>query len=206
MRTYVAGLFALAVCMLGLSACDGDKGFVTLPEQPPTITVQPSNTTVTLGQAASFTVVAEGENLTYRWTRDGAPIPGATASTYTITATTANSAGVYRVVVSNATRSTNSRDAVLTVTGAAAPPTIVSQPESTTVSAGARATLVVVASGTPPLTYQWYKNDVAILLDADAATYLLQAATVQDAGNYTVTITNAFGTVTSNVAVLTVGP
>ena len=52
--------------------------------QPPVITQQPSNLTVSEGQSASFSVSASGtQPINYQWQRNAANIPNATASTYT---------------------------------------------------------------------------------------------------------------------------
>ena len=51
----------------------------------PNITTQPANTTVTIGQSATFSVVASGDrtSLTYQWQQSGSPISGATSANYT---------------------------------------------------------------------------------------------------------------------------
>jgi len=86
--------------------------------QPPTITTQPSNQTVTEGQPATFHVVASGsEPLIYQWLRSGAIISGANSSTYTIpSATPADNGARFRCVVSNAFGTATSNEATLTVT------------------------------------------------------------------------------------------
>jgi hypothetical protein len=83
-------------------------------------------------------------------------------------------------------------------------PTITTQPQSQTVTAGHTATFSVVASGTTPLTYQWMKNTVAIG-GATATSYTTPATATTDSGSsFTVTVTNTKGNVTSNAAILTV--
>ena len=61
----------------------------------------------------------------------------------------------------------------------------------------------VVANGTPPLSYQWRKDSVAIS-GATSTTLTLNNVQSTTAGSYTVTVSNAAGTVTSNAATLTV--
>ena len=84
-------------------------------------------------------------------------------------------------------------------------PAIVTQPMSVSVAAGASASFAVTATGTAPLTYQWSKGGVAIA-SASSATLMLNAVTTADAGNYTVTVSNSAGSVTSATAMLTVTP
>ncbi len=55
-----------------------------VPVELPGITAQPADLTVEAGQAASYSVTAAGESLTYQWRRNGENIPGATESSYTI--------------------------------------------------------------------------------------------------------------------------
>ncbi len=83
-------------------------------------------------------------------------------------------------------------------------PSITAQPASQTVTAGQTATFSVAATGTAPLTYQWKKNNAAIS-GANASSYTTTAMTSSDTGaQFTVTISNAVGTVTSNPATITV--
>ena len=61
----------------------------------------------------------------------------------------------------------------------------------------------VVAAGTPPLAYQWYKNGAAIASATNAA-FTVQSSAWSDAGSYQVIVSNGFGSITSGVAVLTI--
>jgi uncharacterized protein YkwD len=83
-------------------------------------------------------------------------------------------------------------------------PNIISQPSSQNVSLGAVATFSVSANGTSP-SYQWHKNGTPIS-GATASSHTIPIAQASDAGNYTVTVFNTAGSVTSNAATLTVGP
>jgi hypothetical protein len=86
---------------------------------------------------------------------------------------------------------------------AAFAPTIVTQPSSLSVAAGASAVFSVSVFGTTPLSYQWYKNGSNIS-NATGATYSIASAQASDAGAYTVAISNGFGSVTSATATLAV--
>ena len=83
------------------------------------------------------------------------------------------------------------------------PPTIISQPASLMIQAGANASFAVVATGTAPLTYQWQKNGSPIP-GANAASLSLVNVQDADAGTYTVVVTNPASSVPSNAAILTV--
>ncbi|HSW44162.1 MAG TPA: immunoglobulin domain-containing protein [Phycisphaerae bacterium] len=89
------------------------------------------------------------------------------------------------------------------------PPSITQQPGDQAVTAGGTATFTVIASGTTPLSYQWQKNQ-ANLTDgghySGAATATLTVSSVDsnDAASYRCVVTNAYGTATSNEAVLTI--
>src|ERR1035437_9573885 len=82
-------------------------------------------------------------------------------------------------------------------------PVITAQPLSQTVNAGWDVIFTVTATGAAPLSYQWRKGGVNVT--GVISTFLmLSNVQTNQAGNYTVVITNAYGSVTSSVAVLTV--
>jgi hypothetical protein len=85
-----------------------------------------------------------------------------------------------------------------------APPYLASPPASQAASVGANVTFSVSASGTVPLNYQWLMNGTNIP-GATAITYTRPNVQFADAGNYSVVVTNNYGSVTSSVAVLTFG-
>src|SRR5256886_2251771 len=197
-------LFAIGIVSAG---CGGYVS-ATNPGPPvaPLITTQPASQTVTLGQTATFTVVATGTApLSYQWRKSGTAISGATAPTYTTPATTsADSGSQFTVVVSNTAGSVTSNAATLTVNASATAPSITTQPASQTLTVGQTATFTVVATGTAPLSYQWQKNGTAIT-GATSATYTTPATTSADNGaQFVVVVSNVAGNVTSNAATLTV--
>lgn len=83
----------------------------------PDITEQPADVDIRPGDTASFTVEARGGgSLTYVWSRNGTPIPGATSPTYQlIGATLADDGATFTVTVSNEVGSVSSRAALLRV-------------------------------------------------------------------------------------------
>ncbi len=168
---------------------------------PPTIQTQPLSLTVTQGQSASFSVVASGSTpLSYQWSFNGSPISRATDTSLTLTAVQAADSGSYTVAVTNPGGSITSPTATLTVN---VPAGITTQPQSQAVTQGHDASFSVVASGTAPLNYQWSLNGTA-LPGATGPTLALTAVQTMDAGSYAVVVNNAYGSVTSAVATLTV--
>jgi len=174
----------------------------------PTITLQPADLTVTVGQTATFSVTATGTApLSYQWQKNGANISGATSSSHTTPATTtADNGSTFRCAVSNSAGSVTSNSATLTVNAAPVAPSITSHPASVTVTAGQTATFSVTATGTAPLSYQWQKNGAPIA-GATATTYTTPATTTADNGStFRCTVSNSAGSVPSNSATLTVNP
>jgi hypothetical protein len=172
----------------------------------PSITAQPARQTVTFGQTATFSVASSGTApLSYQWSKNGSAITGATSASYTTPATaTSDSGSQFTVVVSNSAGNVTSNAATLTVTAAAVPPSITTQPTSQTVAASQMATFQVTASGTAPLSYQWRKNGTDIS-GAASASYTIPATTTSESGSqFNVIVSNSAGSVTSTAAPLTV--
>ena len=113
----VATYTLVATSSIGSATSNAVTLTVTGLGTAPTITTQPSASAVSVGSAASFTVVASGTSpLTYDWKKDGTSIIGATNATYTIGSAATTAAGSYTVVVSNSAGSVTSTAASLTVT------------------------------------------------------------------------------------------
>lgn len=86
----------------------------------------------------------------------------------------------------------------------ATPPTITTHPSSQSVTPGGTVTFTVVASGSPT-GYQWLANGAPVP-DATGATLTLANVQASNAASYSVRVTGAGGSVTSNSATLTVLP
>jgi uncharacterized repeat protein (TIGR01451 family) len=168
---------------------------------PPVITVQPLSQTVLFKDSVTFlVVVSSGTTVSYQWLKNGANISGAILSTYTIADAKTTDQGTYSVKVTNAGGSVTSSGAVLTVL---VRPGITTQPQDQTVALGQNPSFSVAATGTTPLSYQWYFNGTAVS-GLTGSTCTISNAQLANAGTYTVGISNAVGTVISSNAVLTV--
>jgi len=82
-------------------------------------------------------------------------------------------------------------------------PVITSQPADARVVATSNATFTVTASGPTPITYQWRFSGTNIS-GATASAFTRTNVQFTDAGDYAVVVGNSFGSVTSEVATLTV--
>jgi hypothetical protein len=76
-------------------------------------------------------------------------------------------------------------------------------PVNVTVTVGQPATFTVTATGTPPITYQWFNNGADA--GTNSNTYVIASATAQDTGaQIKVQVSNNLGSMTSNPVTLTV--
>ena len=183
----------------------------------PSISSQPQNQTVVEGQNASFSLAASGQPApAIQWqtrmldatnTETGwADIPGATQASYTTPATTlADHQRQFRARISNSAGSLNSAAATLSVSARLIAPSITQQPVGAEVIEGASADFTVAAGGSTPLSYQWFKDGVALVGANGAAVSIPTGAA--DAGKtiaITVRVSNGAGQVTSQAASLVV--
>ena len=111
---------------------------ITYGATTPTITSHPTSRTVAPGASVTFSVRASGAPpLQYQWQRNGVNIAGATAQDYTIASAALSDNGVrFRAVVSNASGSATSAEAVLTVSANRTPTATITAPAAGTLYSG----------------------------------------------------------------------
>jgi Glycosyl hydrolases family 28/MBG domain (YGX type)/Putative Ig domain/Immunoglobulin domain len=121
----------------------------------PTISTQPSPTTVTANAGANVTLTAaaSGANIVYRWTKNNTPIdtaahPSAATATLVLTTVQAADAGAYRLTAANITGTATSNAVTLTVNTVAAP-VISSAPNASGTYGHVFTLYTITASGTP---------------------------------------------------------
>jgi hypothetical protein len=173
---------------------------------PPTIVTNlTTNAAAAVGGKYTFKVVVDNATnsaLKYAWYYNGNIWPNVRATNSTLLLTNVTllaNQGTYQVVISNVAGIVTST-AYLTVQ---TKPVITTQPKvSSTITNGTTVTLSVVATG-DALKYQWRKaligKAVTNLVDQTNTTLVLAGAT-NDAGKYTVVVSNFVGVVTSTVA------
>lgn len=187
---------------------------------PPFIATQPANQGFAAGARIAFTVVVRGSPApTYQWQisttggrtwnnlANSGAYRGVTTATLHITTNWQMNGNAFRVIATSTSGTTTSDTAVLILGGR--PPAIVGQPRARTVKAGQNAMFNVAANGQGPLRYSWLFNGQALantgnVHGAASAVLTLTKATVANAGNYSVTVTNTLGSATSKSVALTV--
>ena len=93
--------------------------------------------------------------MTYRWSKGGVALDGENGSTLILPNIAPSDADDYQVAISNNAGRIESSPITVTV---AQPATVISQPENVGAVVGETVLFSVVAAGTKPITYQWYKD------------------------------------------------
>jgi uncharacterized delta-60 repeat protein len=190
-------LYALAVGA-GRAVIAGEGGTLlesTLPAATatPVIAVQPVDQSTDATKTVLLSVIANASGpITFQWFKDNVQIQGANSSTLLITNAQTTATGAYRVAVTAGGTTVSSATVNVTVAALAAPaiqvlPVIA---QATT----ATATLSVTATGTPPLTYQWYRGlsgDTANPVGTNSSSFTTPVLTNSD--RYWVKVTNFVG-------------
>jgi hypothetical protein len=178
----------------GLYGHDGMQNNLKIIKQPESVTRCAHSNTL-------FYVEANGNgNLSYQWKKNNIPIIGATNDTLAFSNVSISDSGTYTVVISSTTGLTvTSNTASLTLLASTA---INTNPSSMNLTLNSNASFTVSATGTS-LTYQWYKNNVAIS-GATNSTFSKTNISFSDSGSYKVIVNGTCGSVASSSAYLTV--
>ncbi len=178
------------------------EGTYTILPAAPRFVRQPVGHAVLAGETVEMVVeVAGTPPLTFQWWFHDTALPGAHEPVLRLPQVRPEQAGIYRVQVSNALGAVTSDPAVLVVNE---PPRILSPPQAVSVPEGAPATFTVEAAGTPPLTFEWYRNNVRLPDAPNAPRFTIAAVTPEDAGQYHVRVLSPFGEASSPAVPLTV--
>jgi uncharacterized repeat protein (TIGR01451 family) len=190
----------------------GAAGMCSLPAS---IVGEPVSVTNATGANVVFSVAATGSPpLSYQWFYNGSPltdgdrITGSQSNNLFITNLQTGDSGNYSVIASNSVNTATSTVATLTVY---VPPSFTIQPVSQTWITGSNYTLTALATGTQPISYEWFQNG-AMMTDnghfTGTATSTLSVSNVQtsDAATYTVAASNFSPTTSSNAVITVVVP
>ncbi len=176
-----------SVIVTNSSGCSVTSAAIAVTVKPlPVATITPAGPlTFCVGQSVILKANT-GTNYTYLWRKGGVNIPGATQVNYT-----ASSAGVYSVIVTNASGCPVT-SAGVTVAVNIVPLATVAVASATTFCAG-KSVLLKATLGTAN-TYQWKKNNINLPL-ATSSNY-----TATETGVYSVVVTNVAGCSTLSIA------
>lgn len=185
---------------------NGSTWFVESMTGLPAITQQPVSRTNGATTTASFSVDAAGTPpMAFQWVKSGVPltdggkVSGANTPVLTLTNVLNEESGDLSLIISNNYGCVTSTVAALTVVD----PFILNQPANESGNLGENLSFNVTAAGTPPLSYQWSHKGAA-LAGATNLSLTLSNLSSADAGNYEVIVSNAFGSITSALAWLSV--
>jgi hypothetical protein len=213
------GSSAAAINLATAAANTAFRGVAFAPGIPtsgaPVISdISPSAITNTAGSFAVFSVTASGSQpLSYYWYKEipGTStnlVPGATSPILAFPGPAVSDTAFYQAVVSNSF-SPPATSAVVYLLITNSPPEISNiQPTAVATNSGSTVSFTVTASGTPPLSYAWYKINgatTALIAGATNATLILPNVLGGDAAGYQAVVGNPSTlTTTSAVATLSV--
>jgi hypothetical protein len=162
------------------------------------ITKHPESKNLCPGDNLELYVNTQGTGIKYQWRKNGAIIPGATDSTYTISNANASTPGYYGVIISSSCFSPIiSNEANIQVFDAT---TIKTQPQSQYVCLGNTAIFQIDASG-QSVKYQWIKGNKEIVGETNA-TLTIQNVDKDDVATYYCEVSGSCGIVNSDKVTL----
>lgn len=124
-----------------------------------------------------------------QWFKDGSPIAGATSTRLVVAAVSPSDAGSYWVEAVNSLGAATSATAAVTILSA---PQVTPISGATTVPPGQPATLNVTATGSTPLSYQWY-HDGREIAGATGDDHSIPVVNKSTTGVYAVRVTDGAG-------------
>lgn len=175
-----------------------------LPAFPPGI-LHPTVTeelTANPGSSYGMIVAASGSFLQYQWKKDSTEIPLATSNSYFLANIQESDQASYIAVVYNNWGMVSSAPYLISVND----PLSFSAPITGNefLFPGTEVVLYALISGTPPISYQWYRND-ALLIGATLSSYTIPSITQEENGDkYQLVATNIVNTISSEIVTLSV--
>lgn len=164
----------------------------------------PQSIDVSLNSSFSLNVTTKSDlPLHYQWYKDSLVIPGANSPTYSVGKSVEQDQGLYHVVVSNESASLSSYSATVNVSPENSYVKITREPLSKTITSGQPLQLQVEVVGEGPISYQWFKNGLAIS-GANADTFQIPVSRPSDSGHYQVQVSNRFSMLESDFASVTI--
>ena len=161
---------------------------------PPFIITQPLSGAVSSGQNYTFEIKVRGSApIRYQWYKNNFPLINQTSSKLLLSSTTTQDQAFYYCKVSNNRNYVDSDVVPLSVVGI---PYISTHPLSVFSPLNTNVSLSVLAFGTEPLLYNWYKDDV-LYPDSTSKNLYINNINYNNEGIYYVVVSNEYGSVTS---------
>lgn len=190
LQTTAAGDYSVIVSNIHGAALSS-TGHLSL--QPILLTSQPPTQTILINSNRTLSVVALGtQPLTYQWQIYGTNLPLATNASLNLPAAGLADAGSYTVLITNAYGSTN-----VSFTLDVVPSIITSLPGNQPIFRGGTASFALGVQALIPVAYQWLR-DSSPLIGATNSTLTLTNLQSEQAGTYSIVLSNAFQVVTNN--------
>ncbi len=205
-----AGVYS---CLVTGSCNSLNSGLADLTVNETTqINIHPLSQNVNIGDPASFSVNATGDNLSYQWIQDGIhladnlAINGVNSAVLQISTVESDDEGAYTVNVTGTCENSISDPALLSINE---PTLLITSPSDQILCEGQAAMFRVEAEGTD-LKYEWRKNGNPVseitgkISGAKTNTLTVLSTGIQDEGVYTCRVSGKGGTVNSGAANLVV--
>jgi len=200
-----AVLLCLLAFVLGVAGCGGvvSSTPANASATPPSITAQPASLTVTAGQTATFAVKVTGSiPLNYMWQKNGADIPGATASTYTTpAASTSDNNSQFRAKVSNPLGTVISGTATLTVNAGISPLQVTTSQLPDGTVAGAYSSTLSASGGSAPYTWSLLGGALPAGLTLNVSGTIAGAPTTAGVFRFTVQVSDGVRSTSANLSI-----
>ena len=169
-----------------------------------TISKQPINREATVGETVNFYVMYNGTpKPVIQWQFNNNNIEGENSDTLKLSNLVLENGGNYRSVITNASGTVISSEAILTVLPKPVAPVILTQPKNLIVNEGDSAVFTIETTGIPKPNYLWFRNGSPLI--AQISEHLSFATiNLSHAGRYQVQVSNPAGLLLSDPVNLTV--
>jgi hypothetical protein len=167
---------------------------------PPKVYWISQNSTVGSRNTIIITLSAIGtQPITYQWYKGAVSILNATTSTLTITGLSTSDTGIYTCVLSNYKGSITSTGVQITVLDSLS---VIQQTIALSANTGTTAVFSVTATGSEPITYQWYKDGV--ITNGSGSNYFVPNVNSNSQGYYLCVLSNEVSQVSTAAIPLSV--
>lgn len=166
---------------------------VTINSSPTANIIPPSVNSICQGQTIVLNTAPQA-GVTYQWQFNGADIPGATGSSFTV-----GTEGQYTVVVTNLNSSCSATSSAIEIIESGDPPNVQLQ-QFGTVSICQGDQVEIEAFSTDATQYQWQLNGINIIGETNSS------ITVTESGTYNIVASNGCGSTTSSTVDVEVNP